>query len=210
MIPLNTNGIRSNSTSNYSCPLQESPSNMSSRIALILGSGAGVGTHVASRLRNEGFRVATVSRSSKDTQDNDKNTMAIESDLADPTTVERVFERVRGAWGEPSVVVYNGTQSRSSQQVIVAAMLMINHSVRSHQWQDPRDSSRHPDRGVRAACCRQHDIRLRCSARSPARLQDLGPRHLLLHRQLPRLEPCSQTTDFGTGQDGERTFHPSR
>ena len=84
---------------------------MSNRIALILGSGAGVGTHLAGRLRSEGFRVATVSRSSKDTENNGENTMALEGDLADPTTVEKVFERVRGAWGEPSVVVYNGTHS---------------------------------------------------------------------------------------------------
>jgi hypothetical protein len=183
---------------------------MSNRIVLILGSGAGVGTHVAGRLQSEGFRVATVSRSLRDTNNNGENTMALEGDLADPTTVERVFQRVRGAWGEPSVVVYNGTQSRSSQQVIVMAMLTMSYSVRSHQWKDPRDSSRHSDRGVRAASCCQHDIRLRRSARSPARLQELGPRRLLLHGQLPRLESCSQTTDFGTGQDGERTFHPSR
>ena len=83
---------------------------MSNRIVLILGSGAGVGTHVAGRLQSEGFRVATVSRSLRDTNNNGENTMALEGDLADPTTVERVFQRVRGAWGEPSVVVYNGMQ----------------------------------------------------------------------------------------------------
>ena len=83
---------------------------MSNRIALILGSGAGVGAHVASRLRSEGYRVATVSRASNDAENNGNTMLTLEGDLADPTTVDRVFERVRGAWGEPSVVVYNGMQ----------------------------------------------------------------------------------------------------
>jgi len=81
---------------------------MSNRIALILGSGAGVGTHVASRLRSEGYRVATVSRSAKEAENNGENAMALGADFANPAEVEKVFERVRGAWGEPSVVVYNG------------------------------------------------------------------------------------------------------
>jgi len=81
---------------------------MSNRIALILGSGAGVGTHVASRLRSEGYRVATVSRSSKGAEYNSDTAMALGADFANPAEVEGVFNRVRGAWGEPSVVVYNG------------------------------------------------------------------------------------------------------
>ena len=81
---------------------------MSGRIALILGSGAGLGSHVASRFRSEGYRVATVSRSLKDAEDDGETAMALECDLADPIGVEKVFEKVRAAWGEPSVVVYNG------------------------------------------------------------------------------------------------------
>lgn len=81
---------------------------MSNRIALILGSGAGVGSHVASRLRSEGYRVATMSRSAKDAENNGENELVLRADLANPTEVEKAFERVRGAWGEPSVVVYNG------------------------------------------------------------------------------------------------------
>ncbi len=83
---------------------------MSDRIALILGSGAGVGNHVASRLRSEGYRVATVSRSAKDAENNSETAIVIGADLANPTEVEKVFDRVRGTWGEPSVVVYNGME----------------------------------------------------------------------------------------------------
>lgn len=81
---------------------------MSNRIALILGSGGGVGTHVASRLHSEGYRVATVSRSAKDAGINGETAMAFGGDFANPAEVEKAFERVRGAWGEPTVVVYNG------------------------------------------------------------------------------------------------------
>jgi NAD(P)-dependent dehydrogenase (short-subunit alcohol dehydrogenase family) len=81
---------------------------MGNRIALILGSGAGVGTHVASRLRSEGYRVATVSRSAKDAENNSDTAIALGADFANPAEVEKVFARVRGAWGEPSLVVYNG------------------------------------------------------------------------------------------------------
>lgn len=83
---------------------------MSNRIAVILGSGAGVGSHVASRLRSEGYRVATVSRSVEDAENNGKTAIALGGDLANPTEVENAFKRVRGAWGEPSVVVYNGME----------------------------------------------------------------------------------------------------
>lgn len=106
------NSVPNSSLSNPWYPLANSLSNMSNRIALILGSGAGLGSHVASRLRNEGYRVATVSRSLKDKEENGETAMALECDLADPTGVEKVFERVRGAWGEPSVVVYNGTTAK--------------------------------------------------------------------------------------------------
>jgi hypothetical protein len=50
----------------------------------------------------------STSRSLKNTENDSDTAMALECDLADPTGVEKVFETVRGAWGEPSVVVYNG------------------------------------------------------------------------------------------------------
>ena len=80
------------------------PGNMSNRIALILGSGAGVGAHVASRLRSEGYRVATVSRASNDAENNGNTMLTLEGDLADPFGVscpggERFVVRMQ--LGEP-------------------------------------------------------------------------------------------------------------
>jgi NAD(P)-dependent dehydrogenase (short-subunit alcohol dehydrogenase family) len=83
---------------------------MSKPIALILGSGANLGHHVAGRFRTEGYRVATVSRS-KSTANDDETSLSLTCDLADPREVETVFATVRKAWGEPSVVVYNGMVS---------------------------------------------------------------------------------------------------
>jgi NAD(P)-dependent dehydrogenase (short-subunit alcohol dehydrogenase family) len=85
---------------------------MSKPIALILGSGANLGSHVASRLRSDGYRVATVSRS-KATGKNEENSLTLKGDFADPKEVETAFATVREAWGEPSVVVYNGMVSQS-------------------------------------------------------------------------------------------------
>ena len=167
---------------------------MSNRIALILGSGVGVGAHVASRLLSEGYRVATVSRSSKKTKNNRENTIALEGDLADPTAVEAVFLNGARSVGRAECrrLQWYAPQDHGSLALqVVMAMLTSSASIRGHQWQDPRDSSRHPDRGISAASCRQHDIRLRRSARSTERLQETGPRQLLLHGQLPCLEPHS-------------------
>jgi NAD(P)-dependent dehydrogenase (short-subunit alcohol dehydrogenase family) len=109
MMPANASFERNTSVISTSVLYQNSYYHiMSNRIALILGSGAGLGSHVASRLHSEGYRVATVSRSLKDAENNGETALALECDLADPTGVETVFEKVRGAWGEPSVVVYNG------------------------------------------------------------------------------------------------------
>lgn len=85
---------------------------MSKQVAIIFGSGAGLGTSVASRLRSEGYRVATVSRSSKDAGDEEQDSLALTCDLAEPKSVESVFATVSEKWGQPSVVVYNGIVSK--------------------------------------------------------------------------------------------------
>lgn len=78
-----------------------------SRVALILGSGPNVGSHVARRFAADGYKVAVVSRSGKHP---DPSTVAltIVADLVDPTAVRNAFEEVRAKLGEPSVVNYNG------------------------------------------------------------------------------------------------------
>ena len=78
----------------------------SGRVALILGSGPNVGSHVAQGFASAGYKVAVVSRSGKHP---DPNTVALNivADLVDPTAVRNAFEDVRAKLGEPSVVNYN-------------------------------------------------------------------------------------------------------
>jgi hypothetical protein len=55
-----------------------------------------------------------VSRSAKDAENNSETAIALGTDLANPIEVEKAFEKVRGAWGEPSVVVYNGMELQTT------------------------------------------------------------------------------------------------
>nr|OQO23708.1 hypothetical protein B0A51_09945 [Rachicladosporium sp. CCFEE 5018] len=79
---------------------------MSKPIAILLGAGKGVGASVTQMLQGKGYRVASVSRSGA--QINNQNTLSLAYDLSTPTNVSAVFKKVRDAWGEPSVIVYNG------------------------------------------------------------------------------------------------------
>jgi NAD(P)-dependent dehydrogenase (short-subunit alcohol dehydrogenase family) len=99
---------------------------MGKPIALVLGSGANLGSHVASRLRSDGYRVATVSRSKASDKD-EENLLTLKGDFADPKEVETVFATVRKAWGEPSVVVYNGTSPpTASKQFLQTLSLSLS------------------------------------------------------------------------------------
>ena len=79
----------------------------SGRVALILGSGPNVGSHVAQQFASAGYKVAVVSRSGKH-PDPDTVDLTVVADLVDPNAVRHAFEEVRAKLGEPSVVNYNG------------------------------------------------------------------------------------------------------
>jgi hypothetical protein len=83
-----------------------------SPIVLILGSGPNVGQHVARVFSAKGYKVALASRSAKE----DKSTsqqLNIASDFSDPNSIPAIFEKVKTSLGLPSVVVYNGTPTKS-------------------------------------------------------------------------------------------------
>lgn len=81
-----------------------------SPIVLILGAGPNIGKHVSRAFIAKGYKVALTSRSSKpeDSSSASADQIHIASDLSDPSAVSSVFEKVKGALGLPSVVVYNG------------------------------------------------------------------------------------------------------
>ena len=77
------------------------------RTLLILGAGANVGTGVARAFAEKGYKTVTASRS-PNAKDEGVSDLHVQVDLTNPSSVAGVFDKVRKAFGQPSVVVYNG------------------------------------------------------------------------------------------------------
>jgi len=78
----------------------------SNPIALILGAGPNIGTHVSKVFASRGYRVAVASRSNPSFDGGQE--LHIPVDLSDPENVPSVFEVVKTKFGvSPSVVIYN-------------------------------------------------------------------------------------------------------
>ena len=75
-------------------------------VVLIFGAGANVGLAIARKFKQEGYKVAAVSRTIKDDlkQIADK---AIASSLT-PEEVQKIYSEVENDLGPPSAVIYNG------------------------------------------------------------------------------------------------------
>ncbi|KAL4904751.1 hypothetical protein BDW74DRAFT_153441, partial [Aspergillus multicolor] len=74
-------------------------------IALILGTGPRVGSSVAAAFAAKGYKVATASRSGKNSNNNYLNLTA---DFANPSSIPALFDTVKELLGAaPAVVVYN-------------------------------------------------------------------------------------------------------
>ena len=99
---------------------------MTSPVVLILGSGANVGQHVARSFAAKGYKVALTSRNPKP-DDGNKDQITIAGDLADPSSVPTVFEKLKQQLGLPSVVVYNGQFHR-----VMSIHDGINHGYEIH------------------------------------------------------------------------------
>jgi NAD(P)-dependent dehydrogenase (short-subunit alcohol dehydrogenase family) len=72
--------------------------------ALIIGAGPRLGPATVKAFVGAGYNVVTASRSVK-TYPQSKH---ITFDASQPNTVTKLFEEVRAAAGDPSVVVYTG------------------------------------------------------------------------------------------------------
>ncbi len=76
-------------------------------VALILGAGSNIGSHVARVFAEKGYKVASASR--KQVEENSTaDQLCIQSDFTDPASVANAFANVTRVFGPPSVVVYNG------------------------------------------------------------------------------------------------------
>ena len=77
------------------------------RILLLFGAGARTGTPIANRFSDAGYHVAVVGRSQEDKSPSER-LLSIKADLADPTSIKGVFDKVHAKFGAPpNVVVYN-------------------------------------------------------------------------------------------------------
>lgn len=79
---------------------------MSEPVILIFGAGANVGLAIASKFRQEGYKVAAVSRTIKDPLQQVAH-KTIASSIT-PEAVANAFKEVEKDLGPPNVVVYNG------------------------------------------------------------------------------------------------------
>ena len=87
---------------------------MNGKVAAILGVGPGLGAAVARRFTREGFAVALMARKAEsvagvreEIEGEGGTALPITADATDPASVEMAFGRVRGAIGDPEVLVYN-------------------------------------------------------------------------------------------------------
>ncbi|EPS45575.1 hypothetical protein H072_468 [Dactylellina haptotyla CBS 200.50] len=83
-------------------------------VILILGAGANIGSNVAKVFSSKGYKVALVSRTSKESE-NTAEQVNIQGDFSDPSSVADAFAKVKSLLGTPSVVVYNAASLTRSQ-----------------------------------------------------------------------------------------------
>lgn len=81
-----------------------------SPIVLILGAGPNVGSGVVRAFAKKGYKTVTTSRSPEAKVEGGSD-LHIQADLADPSSLPGIFEKLRKAHGPPSAVVYNGQYS---------------------------------------------------------------------------------------------------
>ena len=78
-----------------------------SPVALILGAGPNIGEAVARTFASKGYKVGLAARSVKEADSTDSQ-LNIPSDFSKTDDVVNAFDKVKKAFGIPSVVVYNG------------------------------------------------------------------------------------------------------
>jgi NAD(P)-dependent dehydrogenase (short-subunit alcohol dehydrogenase family) len=81
-------------------------------VALIIGAGPNIGQAVVHKFASKGFNVGVAARSVREADSTD-NQLNIPSDFTKTEDVINAFDKVKKAFGIPSVVVYNGNNSPS-------------------------------------------------------------------------------------------------
>jgi NAD(P)-dependent dehydrogenase (short-subunit alcohol dehydrogenase family) len=84
-----------------------------SPVALVIGAGPNIGQAVVRMFASKGFKIGVAARSVKEADSTD-NQLNIPSDFTKTEDVINAFDKVKKAFGIPSVVIYNGKNSPSS------------------------------------------------------------------------------------------------
>ncbi|HKN56081.1 MAG TPA: SDR family oxidoreductase [Amycolatopsis sp.] len=80
------------------------------RTAVVTGAGSGIGREITRALLSEGYHVALAGRRSAalaETAGNSEAALVRPTDIADPASVESLFEAVRERWGRLDLLVNN-------------------------------------------------------------------------------------------------------
>src|SRR5438045_3830909 len=100
---------------------------LADRVALITGSGRGIGRAIALGYAKEGARIAAVARTTAELQslqeeirDLGRSVLTIVADLADPATPARVFAEVESSFGGVDILVNNAGVGSSANPRPVA------------------------------------------------------------------------------------------
>ncbi|MEA2189495.1 MAG: 3-oxoacyl-[acyl-carrier protein] reductase [Solirubrobacteraceae bacterium] len=80
-------------------------------VALVTGGSRGIGKAIAERLEDDGFKVATLGRTSGDVQ----------ADVGDPESVEAAFKEVRERFGPVLVLVNNAGERQDGLTIRMSA-----------------------------------------------------------------------------------------
>ncbi|HEX8159818.1 MAG TPA: SDR family NAD(P)-dependent oxidoreductase, partial [Solirubrobacteraceae bacterium] len=80
-------------------------------VALVTGGSRGIGKAIAERLQDDGFKVATLGRTSGDVQ----------ADVGDPDSVEAAFKEVRERFGPVLVLVNNAGERQDGLTIRMSA-----------------------------------------------------------------------------------------
>ncbi|MFC3452212.1 SDR family oxidoreductase [Amycolatopsis speibonae] len=125
------------------------------KTAVVTGAGSGLGREISRALLGAGYRVALAGRRADalaETADGDPKALPVPTDVADPDSVEALFETVGAEWGRLDLLVNNAGVSvggtvdelsfadwkRAVDTNLTGMFLCARQAVRLMKAQDPR------------------------------------------------------------------------